>query len=128
MGHRQNMAADAACVDTRAHGINAPTDLITGHDRNWRQVRIEAHAAHDIREIDAARFDPNANFARLGRSGACLMARTSGGPNFVIQICRIACASALASLRSDLRRMRSATQPNPSARTEAMTSENPSSA
>jgi hypothetical protein len=65
-GHRQNIASDAACVDTRAHSINAPTDLITGHDRNWRQVRIEAHAAHNIREIDAARFDPNANFARLG--------------------------------------------------------------
>src|ERR1700730_16655538 len=28
-------------------------------------------------------------------SGACLTARTSGGPNFVIQICRIACAPLL---------------------------------
>jgi hypothetical protein len=65
-GHRQNIATDPACIDITSCGINASADLVSGHDRNARQVGIESCAPQDIRKINAARFDANAHLARRG--------------------------------------------------------------
>src|ERR1700730_16193752 len=105
-GHGQDIAADPARIDIRARGIDASADLVTGHDRNWRQIRIEAYAAHDVCEIDADRFDANADFARLGLGiGRLPDGENLGWAKFRDPDLPHRLRSALASLRIDLYRV-----------------------
>jgi hypothetical protein len=62
---RENLAAGPLAVDGRAHGVDASADLVAGDHRGRRKIRIGADAPGYIREVDAARFDPGADFVRL---------------------------------------------------------------
>jgi hypothetical protein len=66
-GHGDHVSPEPALVDTKADSIDPIADLVAGHDRNGRQIRIYAHASHDVGEIDPARLDADADLAGLGR-------------------------------------------------------------
>ena len=64
-GHqREHVASDPARIDAFAHGVDAAGDLVSRNDGNLGQIRIEAHPAHHVSEIDPACLNANARLAR----------------------------------------------------------------
>ena len=66
-GQREHLAPNPGGIDAFAHRVDAPRDLVSRNDGNLGQIRIEAHPAHHVSEIDPACLDAN---ARLTRSRA----------------------------------------------------------
>ena len=91
--HGDDVASGPVALDARADGVDPAAHLVAGHDRNRRQVGIEAHAAENVGEVDPARLDPDADLAGLRFGiGRFLDGKTSGAPVRVIQICRMGIA------------------------------------
>ncbi len=61
----QHLFADPAGLRLRPCGIDNARDLVADNGRQLRSIRIEALAGQDIREVDAARLDPDAKFDAL---------------------------------------------------------------
>ena len=62
---REHVTPNPRRIDAFAHRVDAPGDLVSWNDGNFRQIRIETHPAHDVSEIDPACLDANARLARF---------------------------------------------------------------
>ena len=63
-GQPEHFASDPAGVNSAANCVDAPSDLISWHDRNTWKVRIQTEPTENVGKIDAARLDANAHLAR----------------------------------------------------------------
>ena len=90
-GHRDDIASDPSGVCTLAYRIDATADFIARHRRQRRQCPGKDPGGPVIfGEINPARRNLIRTSPAFGSGlGASLTWRTSGGPAFVIQICRI---------------------------------------